>query len=153
MPAVVLPEVDRSTIDDLRKRLPNLREIELPNLKELDLSGLKEIELPKMESVGRNADAAVNKLLGRSRRPIWPWVATGIGLVALAGMIGAYFAWFRRPAWEATTTGTTASEPFDRSDSLNAREALDMSADTGSDSSTTRSAAESTSYGTPSQEA
>jgi hypothetical protein len=153
MTAVVLPEVDRSTIDDLRKRLPNLREIELPNLKELDLSGLKELELPKMESVGRNADAAVNKLLGRSRRPVWPWLAAGLGLAAAAGIIGAYFAWFRRPAWEATTTGTTASEPFAPSDPLDAREALDISADPGSDSSTPKSAADSTSYGTPLQEA
>ena len=148
MTAVVLPDVDRSTIDDLRKRLPNLREIELPNLKELDLSGLKELELPKMENVGKNADAAVNRLLGRSRNPIWPWVAAGIGLVALAGMIGAYFAWFRRPAWEATTTGTTAREPFDPMDPL------DASTDGESDLSTAKPGAKSTtSYGTPLEEA
>lgn len=131
MTAFVLPDVDRSTIDDLRKRLPNLREIELPNLKDLDLSSLKELELPKMQQVGRNADAAVDKLLGRSRNPIWPWVAAGIGLVALAGVIGAYFAWFRRPTWEFTTSpgapGTTP-EPFETRDPLDATTDLTASA-------------------------
>ena len=87
MTAIVLPDVDRSTIDELMKRLPNL----------------KEIELPKMEHVGRDAEKAVDRLLGRSRAPVWPWVAAGIGLVALVGVIGAYFAWFRRPAWEDST--------------------------------------------------
>lgn len=87
MTAIVLPDVDRSTIDDLVKRLPNL----------------KEIELPKMEHVGRDAEKAVDRLLGRSRSPVWPWVAAGIGVVALVGVIGAYFAWFRRPTWQDST--------------------------------------------------
>lgn len=87
MTAIVLPDVDRSTIDELVKRLPNL----------------KEIELPKMEQVGRDAEKAVDRLLGRSRAPVWPWVAAGIGLVALIGVIGAYFAWFRRPTWQDST--------------------------------------------------
>ena len=87
MTAIVLPDVDRSTIDELMKRLPNLKEIELPNL----------------EHVGRDAEKAVDRLLGRSRAPVWPWVAAGIGLVALVGVIGAYFAWFRRATWEDST--------------------------------------------------
>jgi hypothetical protein len=106
MTAIVLPDVDRSTIDELVKRLPNL----------------KEIELPKMENVGRDAEKAVDRLLGRSRTPVWPWVAAGIGLVALVGVIGAYFAWFRRPTWQdsaadlSTTSATgVASDPEVRS--------------------------------------
>ena len=33
MTAIVLPDIDKATIDELRKKLPDLREIELPNLK------------------------------------------------------------------------------------------------------------------------
>jgi hypothetical protein len=93
MTAIVLPDVDRSTIDELVKRLPNL----------------KEIELPKLETVGRDAEKAVDRLLGRSRAPVWPWVAAGIGLVALVGVIGAYFAWFRRPTWQDSTADLSAT--------------------------------------------
>ncbi len=92
MTAFVLPEIDRSTVDELRKRFPNLAEI----------------ELPKMEQVGKSADQAVDRLLGRSRNPVWPWVAAGIGLVAVIGAVAAYFAWFRRPSWESTEAGWTA---------------------------------------------
>jgi len=105
MTAIVLPDVDRSTIDDLLKRLPNL--------KQLDLSNLKTVELPKMENVGRNADEAVDRLLGRSRAPVWPWVAAGIGLVAVIGVVGAWLAWFRRPSWESTTITTPSSSSLD----------------------------------------
>jgi hypothetical protein len=106
MTAFVLPDVDRSTIDDLKKRLPNLKEIELPNF--------KEFELPKMENVGRSADEAVDRLLGRSRAPVWPWVAAGIGLVAVIGIVGAWLAWFRRPTWESTSiTDTPISSSLD----------------------------------------
>jgi hypothetical protein len=92
MTAFVLPEIDRSTVDELRKKFPNL----------------SEIELPKMEHVGKSADEAVDRLLGRSKSPVWPWVAAGIGLVAVIGAIAAYFAWFRRPAWDSTEAGWTA---------------------------------------------
>lgn len=89
MTAIVLPDIDRSTIEDLRKKMPNLSEIELPSMKQ----------------VSKNADETIDKLLGRSRAPIWPWVAAGIGLVAVIGVIAAYFAWFRRPTWETDATG------------------------------------------------
>lgn len=94
MTAFTLPEIDRSTIDELKKRFPSL----------------SEIELPRMEHVGKSADEAVDRLLGRSRTPVWPWIATGIGLVAVIGAIAAYFAWFRRPAWESAT-GWSAENP------------------------------------------
>jgi hypothetical protein len=87
MTAFTLPEVDRSTLDELKKRFPSL----------------SEIELPKMENVGKSADEAVDRLLGRNKAPVWPWIATGIGLVAVIGAIAAYFAWFRRPTWESAT--------------------------------------------------
>lgn len=87
MTAFTLPEVDRSAIDELKKRFPSL----------------SEIELPKMESVGKSADEAVDRLLGRSKAPVWPWIATGIGLIAVIGAVAAYFAWFRRPTWESAT--------------------------------------------------
>jgi hypothetical protein len=85
MSAPALP-VDRATIDSLRKQVPDLSEIELPSL-------------PSMQDVSKSADEAVQRLLGRRRRPIWPWIAIGLGLVALVGVVAAYVAWFRRPAW------------------------------------------------------
>jgi hypothetical protein len=97
MTAIVLPDIDKSTIDELRKRIPDLKEIELPSM-------------PKMEQVGKTAEETIDRLLGRSKAPVWPWVAAGIGLVALAGIVAAYFAFWRRPAWE------TPSEPWAASD-------------------------------------
>lgn len=88
MTAIVLPDIDKSTIDELRKRIPDLREIELPSM-------------PRMEQVGKTADETIDRLLGRSRAPVWPWIAAGIGLVALVGAIAAYFAFWRRPAWDS----------------------------------------------------
>lgn len=98
MTAIVLPDIDRSTIDELKKKIPNLSEIELP-------------EMPSMEKVGKNADQAIDRLLGRQKAPVWPWVAAGIGLVAVIGAIAAYFAWFRRPTWEADTWSTKTTMP------------------------------------------
>jgi hypothetical protein len=91
MTAIVLPDIDRSTIEELKKKIPNLAEIELP-------------EIPKMEKVGKTADETIDRLLGRQKTQVWPWVAAGIGLVAVIGALAAYFAWFRRPTWEASDT-------------------------------------------------
>ena len=92
MTAIVLPDIDRSTLEELRKKIPNLSEIELPTL-------------PKIEDLGKNAsktaDQTIDRLLGRSRAPVWPWVAAGIAIVAIIGAIAAYITWFRRPTWDA----------------------------------------------------
>ena len=95
MTAIVLPDIDRSTLEELKKRIPDLSEIELPNL-----PSRKEVSRAAKD-VGKTADETIDRLLGRSRAPIWPWVAAGIGLVALAGIVAAWFAWFRRPTWQA----------------------------------------------------
>lgn len=57
---------------------------------------LPEFEVPKLEHVGRTADETIDRLLGRSRPSIWPWVAASLGIVALVGLIAAAFAWMRR---------------------------------------------------------
>ena len=104
MTAIVLPDIDRSTLEDLMKRFPDLSEIELPNLptrKEMTRAA---------KDVGKTADETIDRLLGRSRAPVWPWIAAGIGLVAIAGIVAAWFAWFRRPTWEAPAE--TPSEPW-----------------------------------------
>ena len=88
MTAIVLPDIDKSTIDELRRRIPDLSEIELPNL-------------PSMKKVGKATDQTIDRLLGRSRTPVWPWIAAGIGLVAVIVIVAAWFAWFRRPTWQA----------------------------------------------------
>ncbi len=54
-----------------------------------------------MQEVGRSADDTIDRLLGRSKSPVWPWIAAGVGLVAVVGALAAYFAWFRRPTWES----------------------------------------------------
>ena len=89
MTAIALPDLDRSTVDDFRKKIPNLTELELPNM-------------PSMQKVGKTADETIDRLLGRSRAPVWPWVVAGIGLVAIVGLIAAWFAWFRRPSWDGS---------------------------------------------------
>lgn len=102
MTAIVLPDIDRSTIEELRKKIPNLSEIELP-------------EMPSMEKVGKSADETIDRLLGRQKASVWPWVAAGIGLVAVIGAVAAYFAWLRRPTWEASddwSTNPTTAEPM-----------------------------------------
>jgi hypothetical protein len=95
MNAIVLPDIDKTTIDELRKRMPNLSTIELPKM-----------ELPKMDKVSKTADQTIDRLLGRKKAPVWPWIAAGIGLVAVIGAVAAYFAFWRRPSWD------TPSEPW-----------------------------------------
>ena len=99
MTAIVLPDIDRSTIEELKKRIPDLSEIEfnLPSRKEVNRAA---------KEVSKTADDTIDRLLGRKRAPVWPWVAAGVGLVAVAGIVAAWFAWFRRPAWQ------TQSEPW-----------------------------------------
>ena len=112
MTAIVLPDIDRSTIDELKKKIPNLSEIELP-------------QMPSMEKVGKSADDTIDRLLGRQKAPVWPWVAAGIGLVAVIGALAAYFAWLRRPTWEASdawsTTPTTPEPATPATDDLTDR--------------------------------
>lgn len=97
MTAIVLPDIDKATLEEWRKKLPDLREIELPTMKEVSKTA---------KDVGKTADETIDKLLGRSKAPVWPWIAAGIGLVAVVGALAAYFAWWRRPSWE------TPSEPW-----------------------------------------
>ena len=94
MTAIVLPDIDRSTLEELKKRIPDLSEIELPNL-----PSRKEVSRAAKD-VRETADETIDRLLGRSRAPVWPWIAAGVGLIALAGIVAAWFAWFRRPTWE-----------------------------------------------------
>jgi hypothetical protein len=115
MTAIVLPEIDKSTLEELRKRIPDLKEFELP-------------ALPRMEQVGKTADQTIDRLLGRSRTPMWPWVAAGIGLVAVIGVIAAYFAFWRRPVWETPSEPWAATSVTDE-DAMSAPGMTDTSAD------------------------
>jgi len=90
MTAIVLPDIDRRTLDELKKRIPDLSEIELPNL-------------PSKKGVSRTADQAIDRLLGRSRTPIWAWIVAAIGFAAVVGVVAAWFTWFRRPTRESTS--------------------------------------------------
>lgn len=98
MTAIVLPDIDRSTVEELRKKIPNLSEIELP-------------QMPSIEKVGKTADETIDRLLGRQKSPVWPWVAAGIGLIAVIGAIAAYSAWLRRPTWEASDSWSASPTP------------------------------------------
>jgi hypothetical protein len=87
MTAIVLPNIDRSTIEELRRRIPSLAEIELPS----------------MEMAGRKADETIDRMRGRSRAPGWPWIAAGVFLVALVVTLAAFFTWNRRAGWSKGT--------------------------------------------------
>ena len=113
MTAFVLPNLDQSTIDELRKRIPDMSEFDLPKLEKVG------------KDVGKTADQALDRLLGRSNTPVWPWVAGSVALVAILGALVAWFTWFRRPAsvdtlvedvaetWETPTTPTGADYASD----------------------------------------
>jgi hypothetical protein len=60
---------------------------------------LADIELPSMERAGRQADQAIDRLLGRSRPSAWPWLAAAIGVAAIVGTVAAVLTWGRRPSW------------------------------------------------------
>ena len=94
MTAIVLPDLDRATVEELKKKIPNLAELELP-------------AMPSIDKVSKTADETIDRLLGRKKAPVWPWVAAGIGLVAVVGALAAWFAWFRRPGWETPDTWST----------------------------------------------
>jgi hypothetical protein len=151
MTAIVLPDIDRSTLEELRKRIPDLSEIELslPTRKEIDKAAKDARNTAK--AVSHTTDDAIDRLLGRKRATIWPWVAAGIGLVAVAGAFAAWFAWFRRPTWESqpepwtaagyATEQTTVTSPTDAT--------VDDSAATMAGTSTTTSSRSSTGKSTP----
>lgn len=89
MTAFVLPNLDQSTIDELRKRIPDMSEIDVPRLEKVG----KDVG----RTVGKSADQALDRLLGRSRMPAWPWVAASVAVVALVGAAVAWFTMLRRP--------------------------------------------------------
>ena len=93
MTAIVLPDIDRSTIEEMKKRFPDLSEIELSLPSRGDVR-------KTAKDISRTADETIDRLLGRKRAPVWPWIAAGIGLAAVVGIVAAWFAWFRRPTWE-----------------------------------------------------
>jgi hypothetical protein len=85
MTAPALPDIDRAALEDLKKRLPDLSDVD--------------ISLPRMEEIGRTADQTVDRLLGRSRAPAWPRVLAAVGLIAVLGLLVAWMTWGRRPGW------------------------------------------------------
>jgi hypothetical protein len=110
MTAIVLPDIDRSTIEELKKRIPDLTEIELtlPTRKELNKTA-KDVGKTARD-VSKTTEETIDRLLGRKRAPMWPWIAAGVGLVAVAGAVAAWFAWFRRPAWQSEPWTATTYE-------------------------------------------
>jgi hypothetical protein len=92
MTAIVLPDLDRSTIEALKERMPTLH--------------LSELELPSMERAGQQADRAIDRLLGRPRPAIWPWVAAALGIAAIVGTAAALMSWNRRPSWSSWQSGS-----------------------------------------------
>ena len=85
MTASVNTDIDYSKLKDLRKRLPELSDMDLTP--------------PQMEDVGRRAGQAVDRLLGRERRRPWPQIAAAIGVVAVIGLVMAWLTWGRRSPW------------------------------------------------------
>jgi hypothetical protein len=112
MATIVLPDIDRSALADLRKRMPKLAEIELPSL----------------EKAGKKVDHRLDQMRGRSQDPVWPWIAAGVGLVAVIGAIAAYFYWMRRPSWDTSSSGLWGEGATPLDDTLSGSdEPLDLS--------------------------
>lgn len=88
MKSTVLPDLDSETIERLKQRFPDLTNV----------------ELPKMETIGKTAEQTIDRLMGRKRASIWPWVAAGVLLLTAVGTIAAYFTWFKRPALDSIET-------------------------------------------------
>lgn len=84
MTAIVLPDID---LDQLRKNIPSLAEIDLPSL----------------GKAGAQADDAIDRWRGKSRGPSWPWLAAGVFVIGLIGTLVALVSWSRRGE---TLTGT-----------------------------------------------
>lgn len=104
MKNTVMPDLDRETIERLKERFPDL----------------SNIELPKMEAVGKSANQTIDRLMGRSKAPMWPWFAAAFGLVAVIGTIAAYLNWVRRPSLESgESIGSESVETASTVDSLN----------------------------------
>jgi hypothetical protein len=130
MTAFVLPNLDQSTIDELRKRIPDMSEFDVPRLEKVG------------KDVGKTADQALDRLLGRSRMSAWPWVAASVAIVAVIGAAAAWFTWWRRPdstdtiveeeivSWQAPTAGS------DLNSDLGSGLASDLSNDQSIDRST-----------------
>ena len=90
MTAIVLPDID---LDELRKNIPSLAEIDLPSL----------------GKAGARADQAIDSWRGKSRGPSWPWLAAGVFVVGLIGTLVALVSWSRR----ADSLGTgVPSQPY-----------------------------------------
>jgi len=102
MTAIVLPDVD---FDELRKRIPSLTAIDLPSL----------------QDAGRKADQTIDRVLGRSKNAIWPWVA-GFVVIAVIGSIAAMFGWSHR--------SSTSEDTDEKASGLSAAEASLMSSPT-----------------------
>ncbi|HLX33702.1 MAG TPA: hypothetical protein VKR30_00495 [Candidatus Limnocylindrales bacterium] len=79
MTAIVLPDID---LDELRRNVPSLAEIDLPSL----------------GKAGAVADDAIDRWRGRSRGPSWPWIVAAIFAVGLIGTLVALVTWSRRGA-------------------------------------------------------
>ena len=105
MTAIVLPDIDKKTLEQLRKHMPTLSAIEIPSFEMPSMPSvdLPSIDLPSMQEAGRKADQTLDRLLGRSKAPVWPWVAAGVFVVALIGTIAAVFTWNRRASWTRQT--------------------------------------------------
>ena len=100
MTAIVLPDIDEKTLEQLRKHIPSLSAIEIPSF---EMPSMPSVDLPSMADAGRKADQTLDRLLGRSKAPVWPWVAAGVFVVALVGTIAAVLTWNRRASWTRQT--------------------------------------------------
>jgi hypothetical protein len=103
MTAIVLPDIDRSTLEELQERMPSLK--------------LSAIELPSLEraarNAGRGADRAIDRMLGRQSGPSWGWLALGLGLITILGLGAALFTWTRRASFMTTRGPWSGTSPED----------------------------------------
>jgi hypothetical protein len=98
MAAVAMPDVDRRKLERIRDRITPLTAMDLSDI---ELPGLDQL-VAQFDYVERQAGRARDRLTGRSRRPIWPRLAIGLGLLALVGLAVVVFGSSRRSPWSMT---------------------------------------------------
>lgn len=96
MNAIANTDLDYSMLRDLRKRLPELSEVDLA--------------APRMEDVGKRAGQTVDRLLGRERRTPWAQVAAIVGVAAVLAVAMAWLTWSRRSPWSGQSSGVPSAD-------------------------------------------
>lgn len=115
MRAMTMPNVDRSTIEGLTPKLPSVREAG-EVVRDAGGKGAEALE-KGAEALRRWRSQAIGR--AQPRRPARPWIATGVFMIALLGVVAALLTWSRRAEAETPSEkflSAGATDPVERLD-------------------------------------